>query len=163
MFQLAGQGWVGADHRILLQSFICFTSQSANFISTYPEECFPPWPLHNGPAIRNRTRGAHPLSSRYQHPPEIYLDKIVRDVYDYWLHCHCQDMYASVCVCVCYLLYTVPVCGLLLGAWSELQQLTAAQRGTLLILQPSLQPESIHRPELQSFEFCFREVSWKSR
>ena len=77
----------------------------------------------------------------------------------------CMPVY---CVCVCYLLYTVPVCGLLLGAWSELQQLTAAQPGTLLILQPSIQhpTKSIHRAELQcpeSFEFCFREVSWKSR
>ena len=56
------------------------------------------------------TGGAHPLSSRHQHPPEIYLDKIVRDVYDYWLHSHCQDMYASVlCMCTCtvYAIYCI--------------------------------------------------------
>ena len=86
------------------------------------------------------TRGAHPLSSRHQHPPEIYLDKIVRDVYDYWLHSHCQDMYASVlCMCMLFTVYGAcmrPPAGCLI--WIAAADCSPAP-GTLLILQPSIQ------------------------
>ena len=82
MFQLAGQGWG------LITEYCC----NLLFVSLHNQPSLSPHILRNASLPDHRTtvrpsaiwtRGAHPLSSRYQHPPEIYLDKIVRDVYDY--------------------------------------------------------------------------------